>query len=94
MIKFGYWKLIKTINKSVPITYEIKGISTKYIAVLAILYLIHQCICACTNKRCCLNADSCDCKANQDMEVDSETSMWKCLRCVVSNGYLTDAVEI
>lgn len=35
MIKFGYWKLIKTINKSVPITYEIKGISTKYIAVLA-----------------------------------------------------------
>lgn len=84
----------ETINKSVPITYEIKGIFTKYIAVLAILYLIHQCICACTNNRCCLNAHSCDCKAYHDTEVESDTSICKCLRCVVSNAYLTDAVEI
>lgn len=41
MIKFGYWKLIKIINKSVFIIYEIKGIFIKYIVVLVILYLIY-----------------------------------------------------
>lgn len=90
MIKFGYWNIeIKLfINKIVPITYEIKGVFTNYIAVLEILFLIYHCICACTNNSC-LNAHSCDCEASQDMEVDSETSIWKCLQCMLSNAYLT-----